>query len=284
MKRKIKKKNSLLMVVIIYFVILSTISFAYSFFYEKLLIEGKSSFSSLATRIYNYEYQIIGKWETDNVYNYIIDSVITYKGTDNIAGWILNIKVDSDTEVVGCFNSDSCTIKDNILTIKNAYYNGNLSPSNNSVSLETHIKTTNNNYQVEVLSIEFIKENDNINTPPEEIEKITGIDIKTSLEDDWGTKKHYVVKITNNTSFNIKDYELVLELPDDALVGNIWNAEYIYKDNKAYISGPSWQEGIELNNIVEINIIYDSPSSLLKMNIISFTGTLENGKKIEAIL
>lgn len=276
---KKRNKNNLMILIIVYFLILSTISIAYSFLSEQLIIKGKSSFNSVGNNDYDFKYNYQNKWEENNLFNYMVDSVITYKGNDNIVGWKLNIWIPANTEVVGCYNASICTINENTLTIVNATYNGILNVNNNTVLIKTHLRTELSNYEIRVLGIEFIKEGSIVPNPG--TETITGVNTSINLVSDWGNKKYYTIDITNNYTKNILSFKITILIPDDAIISNIWGVEYIHKGNNLILSGPSWNLGINTNSYIQGNIMYDTSSSTNKFEILYFEATLEDGKQVE---
>lgn len=276
---KKRNKNNLMILIIVYFLILSTISIAYSFLSEQLVIEGKSSFNSTSNNEYDFKYNITNEWIENDLSNYIIDSVITYKGNDSIVGWKINIWIPTNTEVMGCYNASECIIKDNTLTIINASYNGIINANNNTVLIKTYLRTKISNYEVRVLGIEFIKEDSILPNP--EIETITGVNTSINLVSDWGNKKYYTIDIANNYNKNILSFKITILIPDDAIISSIWGVEYIHKDNNLILSGPSWNIGININSSIQGNIMYDTASSINKFEILYFEATLDDGKQVE---
>lgn len=283
MKRLKKNKQKITFIVILYFIILSLISIAYSFLNENLEIRGQVSFSNTVASEYTYKYSFESIWPINNMYTYTIDSVITYTGNKNVVGWALNIWVPLNTEVFGCYNASSCVVDNNILRIVNASYNGNLNINNTSVAIRTQVTIPFINYEVKLISVNFITD-DLIVTPnpPDSGITIYGVNTTINLVSDWDTRKHYVIDIVNNSETDLSSFEIKIQLPNDATINSIWGVEYVYADNILTLTGPSYSPSIAINSSIQANIMYDSTSlKENKLDIISFTGIIPDGKKVD---
>lgn len=283
MKRfKKKNKQKITFIVLIYFIMLSLISIAYSFLNENLEISGEVSFGNTVSTEYNYRYNFDGIWSNLNMYTYTINSILTYTGNKNVVGWTMNIWVPLNTEIYGCFGASSCIVENNVLRITNASYNGNLNVNNTSVAITTQITVPSSNYEVKLISVNFITDDIIIiPTPPGSETTISGINTSINLVSDWDTRKYYTIDIVNNSKTELSSFELKMQLPNDATISSIWGAEYIYAKNILTLTGPSYSPGIAINSSIQVNIMYDTLS--LKenmMNIISFTGITPDGKKV----
>lgn len=282
--RKLKKKNKqkIILIVSIYFIMLSLISIAYSFLNKNLEISGQVSFSNTVASEYNYKYSFESIWATGNMFTYTIDSVLTYTGNKNVIGWSINIWVPLNTEVYGCYSASSCIVDNNVLRINNASYNGNLNINNTSVAIRTQITVPSSNYEVKLLSVNFITD-DNIIIPdiPDSGETISGVNTSIKLVNDWDTRKYYTIDIVNNSNVDLASFELKLQLSNDAAIDSIWGAEYIYANNILTLTGSSYSPGIAIGSSIQANIMYDSLSlKENKLDIISFNGITTEGKKV----
>jgi len=160
--KKNKKKDNIFILIALYFICFIFIGSAYSFFSEQLELKGKSGFSEDALKQYNGDYRLYNKWEENGYYFYNYGINITYTGEDQVTGWQINIAVPMTTEVTGCFDATECTVTNTLLKIDNAYWNGGMS-NNTIISTSFIIKTTDNNYELNILSVNFYKNGELVN-------------------------------------------------------------------------------------------------------------------------
>lgn len=295
MKKIKKNKMSIYMIIgIIYFIILLTISTAYSFLNEDLSINATAS---LVKQEKNYTVEIIetSKGSYNGLTHYQYNVVITYLGTETTTGWETYIQVPYTTQVEGCYRADSCTIEGEIMTVVNADYNGVLSPSNNSTTFDIRLAMEDDDYTLNILDIKF-KTNSTTdpeptpdpdpNPEPDPDDPSTDIGYITAtytLKSDWGTRQWYVLTIENTSdSETITSWTATFKVTnsDTMTNANFWGGEYSYDESTGLLtfSGPSWSPSLAPSGSVEVNLQITPPAP----EPVSFIGITSTGERIRA--
>ena len=307
--QKIKKNkiSNYMLIGIIYIIILLTISTAYSFLNEDLSINATASITQKEDN-YNIEITEILKSTYDGITYYEYNVVITYLGTETTTGWEAYIQVPYTTQVNGCYNANSCTVEGEVITIINADYNANLSPSNNSASFNLQLAMEDENYTLNVLDVKFktnISTTDPDPTPdpdpdptpdpdpnptpdPDPDEPSDDTDYITTtyeLKNDWGTRQWYVLTIQNTSETEtIESWIATFKITssDTLTDANIWGGTYNYDEESGLltISGPSWSPSISPTSSAEVNLQITPPAP----EAISFVGTTSTGETITATI
>lgn len=285
---KKNKNNDIFILIIIYFICFIFISSAYSFFSEQLELKGQAGFSNQEDKDYEYDYLIQNSWESGGYYYYHYNVNVTYKGSDNIVGWQINIDVPISTEINGCYNANECIVNNNILRITNGSWNGELT-NNSVVSISFIIKTTEKNYVVIISSINFYK-NEETTDPSTEIDddsqtnnSIEGnVLANLNIQNSWGNTTQYELELVNNSNINLSSWEVRCQVPEGAKISNIWGGNYILKDNILILSGLSWNQSLLIGNTnknlgFQLETIESAP---VKLKIISLTGVTENQEDV----
>lgn len=293
------KKNKLSIyhkIGIIYVIILLTISTAYSFLNEDLSLKTTTSMKGTNTN-YKVEITQISKTDYNGIYYYEYNVIITYLGNETTTGWNTYIEVPYTTQVTGCYNANSCNIEGQTLTVTNADYNANLSPSNTSASFNLRIETDESDYSLKVLDVQFKTNSqpidpdpepdpdpDNPDNPDKPSKEPTIVDyLKASyvLQNDWGTRQWYVLTIENTSdTVTIASWTATFKVTSDDTMtnANIWGGTYSYDEASGIItvSGPSWSPSLAPSSKAEVNFQITPPEP----ELISFEGITSTGEKI----
>lgn len=275
MKKEKNKINTFVIIGIIYIIVFLTISTAYSFFNTNLSIQATVGMAN--NEHFDADYILEAKWqngdESQTYYHY--STTLTYTGNIPTVGWKYYIKVPYDTEVVGCFNADSCVVEGEILTIKNASYNRNLSPNNQSVSFGFQIKTNKNDYEYQALGATFITDpydEDNTTpptiTPPEENkdqENATSVDYFNATltsQTGWDNVSLYTLDISNSSpTKTIEHWSLEIHYPIGSSIQSIWGSEYTYNEQTGILTlyDPDWNPILPPNSSIQTTIYMETP-------------------------
>ena len=138
MTKKKNKLNKFVIIGSIYFITLLTISITYSFFNTDLSMKAKVQKLNDKN---NSEYILVSSKKVDGAYLYHYIVNFKYNGVKKVLGWKYHIKIPYDTEVLGCYNAESCTVNGEILTVINDQNNGILEPNNQNAAFSFKIKT-----------------------------------------------------------------------------------------------------------------------------------------------
>lgn len=301
MKKKKNKLNKFVIIGIIYFITLLTISTAYSFFNTDLSIHATTKIAN--DNNFNADYILEAKWQNGGAgqtyYHY--STTIKYEGTIPTIGWRYYIKIPYDTEVVGCYNADSCTIEGEILTIKNAQYNSTLSPQNQSVSFGFQIKTTEDNYQYKSMGAKFITnqyeniDSSNITTENKNQEdsyqnmdahKVSYINTSLNIGNGWNMTSAYTINVSNTSlDISIPYWSIDVFYPVGSTISSIWGGEYEYDETtgKLTLHGPGWNSTLSPNSNNQITLYIETPYPNPYIPTVGvFTGITSTGEKIES--
>lgn len=286
--KKNKNNGNIIILIIIYFVCFIFIGTAYSFFSEQLELKGTAGISINQDEEYEVDYILQGSWESEGYYFYNYNVNIKYTGNDIINSWQLNILVPSITEVNGCYNASECSLNDTTLKITNASWNGNM--TNGTVATPSFIiKTTDSNYVLEILSINFNKENQNEENPSggesddeKPIESQSDITATLNEKNSWGTTTQFELEIKNNSDITLTSWELKYEIPSGSKIANIWGGNYILKENILIITGLEWNKTLEANTTnSSVGFQIETPTVPANLKLISFKGTNSNQEEVE---
>lgn len=287
-KNKNKNNGNIIILIIIYFVCFIFIGTAYSFFCEQLELKGTAGISINQDEEYEADYILQGSWESEGYYFYHYNVNIEYTGNDIINNWQLNILVPSITEVNDCYNASECILNDTTLKITNTSWNGNMT-NGTIVTSSFIIKTTDSNYVLEILSINFNKENQTEENPSggesdnkKPIESQSNITATLNEKNSWETTTQFELEIINNSDITLTSWELKYEIPSGSKITNIWGGNYILKENILIITGSEWNKTVEANTTnSSVGFQIETPTVPANLKLISFKGTNSNQEEVE---
>lgn len=312
MKRN--KRNKFVIIGIFYFIILLTISTAYSFFNEDLSLSASASISEVVEeKNYEYSYILQANWYDGKGYVYHYVPTLTYLGTEPTTGWNFYIKVPFDTEIVGCWNA-YCKIDGEVLTISNSEYNGVLSPTSNSASPSFQMKTNTSDYEFEVIGASFNTSSsnstktttdvtqDDISTTEDYTDSNTDTDTTTeqpinntkvdyikpvlNITGGWGNTTTYILNVTNQSeSVLVSSWGLTIKFPIGTEISSLWGGEYNYDSATGILTlhGPAWATSLSPSDSIEINIHMNTQKAApYTPELGKFTGITITGETIEA--
>lgn len=157
-----KNKRTLIGLMIIYFIIILSISIAYSFCNEQLSLSGKVTIKTESKNDYDYTVIANNSWQSNGYYYYQYTITINYLGEQNINSWKIYIDTPFDAIIDGCYGVGECYIENSVLKMNNAHYNGKLNKNNKSFSIGFQFHTSSPNYDLIINNILFYKKNQNI--------------------------------------------------------------------------------------------------------------------------
>lgn len=277
-----KKKNKFhkfIMIGILYFIILLTISVAYSFFDDDLSPKTKSG-NSTNSNSYKTSYILQEKKKEKNSYYYHFVPTLTYLEDEQTNGWKLYIKVPFDTEIIGCYNASSCMVEGETLTITNLSSNKELTPKDNSVTMGFKMKVNQPNYQFQVIGASFSKElSDPQKTENSLNENIIESDLITptlTITGGWGKLSTYILKVVNNSSnITLTSWSAEITFPKDSIINSLWGGTYKYDSSSGVltIQGPDWEPSLSPYNSATVNMHITTPNSYpYTPTVLKFTG------------
>lgn len=288
--KKNKKKDNIFILIVLYFICFIFIGSAYSFFSEKLSLNGKMGFSEDVLKQYNGDYILYNKWEENGYYFYNYGINITYTGEDVVTGWQINIDVPMMTEVTGCFDATECTVTNTLLKIDNAYWNGAMS-NNTIISTSFIIKTTVDNYELNILSVNFYKNgviinpsnpdspgNDNpgtdnpdepnLDNPSNPGNTVSGIKATLNVTNSFATETQFALEIANNTDINVIGWEIHYKVPLGTKMSDCWGAEYIIKEDSMILTSISWSQNIPAGSTnTSVGFRINTPNNIAPVTI-----------------
>ena len=295
--KKNKENGNIVILIAIYFICFIFISTAYSFFSEKLEMRSTVGFSQNASKKYSYDYILQYSWQSNGYYYYQYTVLITYTGNDIVDSWQLNINLPMSTEIYDCYNG-ICEISNNVLRVTNAYWNGYMT-HNSIVSPGFIIKTTIPNYELDIVSVNFYKDgnllnssttgnndisngNDNSNNETAD-NLVTDITAKLEISSYWDKITQYNLTIINNSKVDLTNWELKYQVPEGTKITDIWGSEYVIKDDELTLYDVSWSQiitsGSQMSEIgFQIETISPAPATL---KLLSFKGINGNYEDME---
>lgn len=306
--KKNKFNYNIPILIFIYFGCFILIGSAYSFFSEKLELRGTVGFSENEEKKYNYDYILQEKWESGGYYYYHYIVNITYTGIETITGWQLNVRVPMTTEVNGCYGASECELSSTTLRITNASWNGTME-NNTIVSPSFIIKTTDPNYELDVISVNFYKDGQitNPSTPddpnpdepnpdepdpddpnPDEPDpddpNLTTSDIRTTfkIRNYWGNVTQFDLEIINESDINLTNWELHYQVPAGSKISGCWGADYVITNDTLILTALDWSQNIPSgtnNTLVGFQITTTDPAPT-EIKLISFTAVDDNQEDV----
>lgn len=292
---KKNKQNKFVIIGILYFLILLTISTAYSFLNEDLSINASASIDiTNINNDYEHSASLQNAWQEGNIYNYQFVSTLSYLGTEETSSWKIYISVPMDTEIVGCWNAENCTIEGEVLTINSTQYNSVLSPENNSASYSLQLKTSKANFELEVIGVSFTTSSSNPNTPGEgdnddnnndTITKVDYVDAILKITGGWANTSTYILGVKNNSdSVTISSWTATIAFPQGSTVSSLWGGNHNYDEATGILTlhGPDWSPSLSPSGNAEVNMYMDTGiAAPYTPETGEFIGTCSTGEKIK---
>lgn len=253
-----KNKLTLIGLMIIYFIVILSISIAYSFCNQQLSLSGKVTIKTESKNNYDYTIMSNNSWQSDGYYYYNYTITINYLGEENINSWTIYIDAPFDTVIDGCYSVGECYIENSLLKMNSAEYNGKLNKENRSFSIGFQFHTSSSNYDLIINNISFYPENqnswdDNNNNNDENNESEIEKELKDKIifdmysDNSWGNITSYTFSIKNESQIDLKSWQVQIQFNESDTVNNLWGAQYIMKENILIISSPSWSNSFSSN-------------------------------------
>lgn len=237
----------------------------------------KTSLNIVATTTLNLEdsknnqnYEITDSWYNDFRKYYNIKINVKNDKSVETTGWKISFNIPSDVESIESPNA-LVEISNGKVIFKNKEYNSVIQP-NGSVEFSFIFKTANEEYTPTNIYQElfFYEESDTSNDESEVIEN----DIKKEivLKSNWGDETQgyvmqYDIVLTNLSQHNIQNWTLSLNNAYNFEIVNIWNGNYVKKDDTIIITGLDYNSSIKSGESVNIGIQIKSNIYKYKPNI-----------------
>lgn len=280
-RRKVKtnrfSSNSKL--IIIFILSLCFMSVGYSLLSESLSLTGKGNLIITEEEVsddISFRYDK-NNWYSNGFFYYNYTGYIKNQTDDQIEGWNIEIKVPTDITEVVCWNAN-CSVNNGILVFSNVDYNSILNP-NNEISFGFQLHTSTEN-----LELNNVKINGNsvFNEEEKEEEKkdfdINLLNIDLSLNSSWKdsgyTYNQYDILVKNNTGYDLKKWHFELCNDNDFELINVWNANYIVKDNSIILSNNEWNGNIANGDILKISFQIKSKNKNVNLSVRNIVGEI----------
>ena len=244
--RKIRKRKKIRIYrVFLYFVLFLSMALAGNYAYSKLItgldINGISKiektelgFACDANVTYEIQMWPGDTWGT----TYRILFTLTNKGIKTYTDWHVNFDIPDDADAV--FNSSSeMTITGTKLRLESLFYNSIVAPGE-SVVFEVQLTTNNTNYEPSNITVNNCYEAvDN-----EGVHNELNIEYKFVQRADFYVYQYDII-VTNNANYAINNLSFSINKPSNGKIINIWNANYISKDNSIEFSNVTYNGNLE---------------------------------------
>lgn len=298
--RKIKSKNenkaNFIGLICTFLGALTFISIAYSLFYEELSINSQVSISESAPNQYEVT-SAKNEWTNENKHYYQFSPIsLTYLGTEPTTGWMMNIKVPADIEIIGCWSAGECEVSNGILRIKNSNSNAILYPSDGGTTATTTVgiqfSTTESQYDLKVLSVNFYTEGGSIPTPtptptdnpnptPTPTPTVEGFTSSLKKSGGWNNTIQYTYTLKNESTISLASWNVKIQFPAGTIVASIWGCNYIIDDNGLLtLSGPDWAAGLAIGSTTQEAGLQMTYSGTYTPLITSITGISTTGEEV----
>lgn len=264
-KRRKIKKYRICLYILLFILIVITMSSAYAYISNLLKIDGVISIKkpenvNICDGKLTYEIQ---SWSnTDNLYYYLLRFTLTNTSTKAYNTWDVYFDIPEDTQLLS-YSSVDAEIVRNKLKVSSLNYNSYLQPDN-SINFEVQLVTSNMYYEPTNISVNncYIT-NDNPNDMPNDgpNDDVYGdlninFDFISSYNDEKAGKIYqYDVYVTNNTEDTITNWQFSIEKPSNYEIVNAWNCNYIVKNNVIEFSNMTYNGFLEPGAIARFGIM-----------------------------
>lgn len=289
--RNSDKNNLIFRIIIVFVMIVCSISTGYSLLSTTLSVTGKGNLViAEESDDLKVEYEL-SSWFNAGIYYYQIKATITNMTTETIDGWEIVVPVPSDvtddTLKDNCWTA-YCTVKDGYLHITNGEYNGTLSASGGSTSFGFIISTSDDTWSFSDYTINGEKPTPSPSVSPspsespdpsvspspsespEPTDEVNVTLVKTSDGEYEGYYyKQYTVTVNNSTTASTTSWKFDLIVPSGTSVAGLWNVNYIEKDGVITISNGEWNGTIASDKNLSFTL-------QLKSTTKDYTPTVDN--------
>ena len=244
-----KRKNKYtLLILIIFAIVMISISIVYAILSQKINITGKVTLREKqdTNKGYNVTYTIRNKWMVDNKYVFQISMTLENNTDELLDGWKISIENPENGEMLNYYNVN-CSVNDKTIEFSNVSYNSQI-PSKGQVTFEFQIATTNPYYKPGNIII-----NGSSNPEPEEPDNPSEpeekkLDVKMEKENQWGsgneiyTQIKVIVKNIGNTEIHSWQFDISFE--NETSIEQMWNVKIERINEKIYRISNSDYNGV----------------------------------------
>lgn len=244
-----KRKNKYtLLILIIFAIVMISISIVYAILSQKINITGKVTLGEKqdTNKGYNVTYTIRNKWMADNKYVFQISMTLENNTDELLDGWKISIENPENGEMLNYYNVN-CSVTDKTIEFSNVSYNSQV-PSKGQVTFEFQIATTNPYYKPGNIII-----NGSSNSEPEEPDNPSEpeekkLDVKMEKENQWGagneiyTQIKVIVKNVGNTEIHSWQFDISFE--NETSIEQMWNVKIEKINEKIYRISNSDYNGV----------------------------------------
>lgn len=264
-----KRRNYKNIAILIFTILIITITTGYALLEEKVEIIGKANIKTEEdnnTGKYVVTYFIINKWFNNGLYYYNIKMNILNNTSEIVNGWKVSISAPQNSKLEGYYDVNAVIQNSNII-FENVDYNSQILP-NQSLNFSFIISTTDENYRPGNI---IINGSEPINPEgPEEPEGEKKVQIEIDRMSGWQGEEGYIyqytIKITNVGSIQINSWQFDIDMKDDSIIEQVWNANYNHVGTIVTFKNSDYNGIISVNNYVSFGIMIKTKQENKELN------------------
>lgn len=253
--KKIKHKN---IAIIIFIILIISITTGYALLEEKIQITGKANIKTDEDNNqekYVVTYSIENKWFSNGLFYYNIKINIFNNTNETLDGWKVSITAPQNSKLEGYYNVNAVIQNSNIV-FENVEYNSQIFSKQN-MSFSFIISTTEENYRPGNITINGNKP-DNPELPEEpEGEKKVNIEINkmAGWQGEGWYFYQYTIEIINVSDFQINSWQFDIDIGEDTIIEQAWNTNYNQVGTIVTFKNSDYNGIISVNNSVSFGIM-----------------------------
>lgn len=267
-RNRIRKKRTIIIITILISIVF--LAPVYAYMRKQLSLEGTATIITEDTKkscdgIITYT---TNSWQSGNLNYYHFSFTLTNNGEKDFNFWEIYFDVPNDSEIL-TYSSSEVSLVGTKLMAQNVSYNGTILPTN-SVTFEVQMSTSEENYRPTNIVINncYYEDDDTEENPNDDING--PLDIKFVPVASYGNYTfQYDVTVTNTSTLTINEWEFALEKLENTKINNIWNANYIIKEDSIILSNMTYNGTISPGDSITFGIIIDTDKRNFKPKVIS---------------
>lgn len=267
-RNRIRKKRTIIIITILISIVF--LAPVYAYMRKQLSLEGTATIITEDTKkscdgIITYT---TNSWQSGNLNYYHFSFTLTNNGDKDFNFWEIYFDVPNDSEIL-TYSSSEVSLVGTKLMAQNVSYNGTILPAN-SATFEVQMSTSEENYRPTNIVINncYYEDDDTEENPNDDIDG--PLDIKFVPVASYGNYTfQYDVTVTNTSTLTINEWEFALEKLENTKINNIWNANYIIKEDSIILSNMTYNGTISPGDSITFGIIIDTDKRNFKPKVIS---------------
>lgn len=267
-RNRIRKKRTIIIITILISIVF--LAPVYAYMRKQLSLEGTATIITEDTKkscdgIITYT---TNSWQSGNLNYYHFSFTLTNNGGKDFNFWEIYFDVPNDSEIL-TYSSSEVSLVGTKLMAQNVSYNGTILPTN-SVTFEVQMSTSEENYRPTNIVINncYYEDDDTEENPNDDING--PLDIKFVPVASYGNYTfQYDVTVTNTSTLTINEWEFAIEKLENTKINNIWNANYIIKEDSIILSNMTYNGTISPGDSITFGIIIDTDKRNFKPKVIS---------------